>query len=137
MISFVSIFCTNNQELKNIYLECLLVFLVFTASEFTEDCICEHCKADKVIGLENPNGPVEDSDGDGNRTICARDRDYDDRSFPSICHMLCYNRCTRFGLQTIQANNEDIETFAIFRTSKTCKLFITFNCIMIISLWNF
>ena len=94
------------------------MFLVLITSAITEDCICEHCEANKVIGLENFNGSVEDSDGDGNQTICARDRDYNDRSFPSVCHMLCYNHCTRFDLQTIQENNEDVKMVAIFRTSK-------------------
>ncbi|XP_033226347.1 uncharacterized protein LOC117178911 isoform X3 [Belonocnema kinseyi] len=95
----------------------ILVFLVVMTSSFTKDCICEHCEATKVIGVDSPNGSLEDSHGDGNRTICARDRDYDDRSFPSICHMLCYNRCNRFGPQTIQKDNEDIKIWGIFRTT--------------------
>ena len=94
------------------------MLLAFVETVITDDCDCEHCDADKVISLESLNGPVEDSDGDGNRTICARDRDYDDRSFSSMCHMLCYNHCTRLGFQTIKENNEDIQVFSVYRTSK-------------------
>lgn len=46
----------------------------------------------------------EDSDGDGNRTICARDRDLNDRTFSSVCDMFCYNHCTKFRMVEVIEN---------------------------------
>lgn len=94
------------------------MFLALVTQIVAEDCDCKQCEANNVIGLENNNGSEEDSNGDGNKTICARDRDYDDRSFPSICHMRCLNKCTSFGLQTFNTNNGKIQFFAIYRTSE-------------------
>ncbi|XP_014216948.1 uncharacterized protein LOC106645574 isoform X2 [Copidosoma floridanum] len=78
-----------------------------TDDEFSH-CDCDdHCLESKVIGLKkNASGSealgnnrllLEDTDEDGNRTICARNRDLVDRSFPSVCHMMCYNRCTKYS----------------------------------------
>lgn len=56
----------------------------------------------------------EDSDRDGSRTICARDRDHEDQTFPSVCHMMCYNRCTEFH----RKNQDGVDRVFIYRTSK-------------------
>ncbi|XP_051175006.1 uncharacterized protein LOC127290470 [Leptopilina boulardi] len=95
----------------------LVSIFALVTSIVGENCDCKQCDANKVIGLENDNESEEDTDNDGNRIICARDRDYDDRSFPSICHMRCFNRCTRFGLQTLDDSDEDIKVYALYRTN--------------------
>ncbi|KAH0566924.1 uncharacterized protein LOC123275414 isoform X1 [Cotesia glomerata] len=58
----------------------------------------------------------EDFDGDGILTICARDRDHEDRSFPSICHMLCHNACTEFNSKENKENNGTYDVMA-YRTN--------------------
>ncbi|XP_017792617.1 PREDICTED: uncharacterized protein LOC108574519 isoform X2 [Habropoda laboriosa] len=71
-------------------------------------CSCEHCNTvtksdkedDKKLKMYE-----EDSDGDGNYTICARDRDFNDRTFPNVCHMLCFNRCLILRYSTVTVNN--------------------------------
>ncbi|XP_034950444.1 uncharacterized protein [Chelonus insularis] len=92
-------------------------------------CSCNHCDNDTaVISIvvtedDNENDSSienflykEDFDGDGSRIICARDRDHEDRSFPSICHMLCYNACTEFNTKE---NNEKNGTYDViaYRTN--------------------
>lgn len=88
-------------------------------------CNCEYCDEEKVIGLgEETTTPawqamyVEDSDDDGNRTICAMDRDFNDRTFPSICHMLCYNRCTRYRVVEVEENDAKKRVLVGYRPSK-------------------
>ncbi|KZC11533.1 hypothetical protein WN55_02815 [Dufourea novaeangliae] len=83
-----------------------------TLSENEAHCNCEYCNKETENDAEGENEGAttpalynEDSDGDGNRTICARDRDFNDRTFPSICHMLCYNRCLILRLSTFEENN--------------------------------
>lgn len=78
-----------------------------TSIEDAIACNCEHCDEAKVIGLGEETTTLawqveEDSDDDGNRTICARDRDFNDRTFPSVCHMLCYNHCTRYRMVAVE-----------------------------------
>ncbi|XP_020280117.1 uncharacterized protein LOC109852921 [Pseudomyrmex gracilis] len=73
-------------------------------------CNCdESCDEERVIGLEEETTThvmyKEDDDGDGNRTICARNRDFNDRTFPSVCHMFCYNHCTRYRILTVEMND--------------------------------
>ncbi|XP_011154073.1 uncharacterized protein LOC105191964 isoform X2 [Harpegnathos saltator] len=75
-------------------------------------CNCEYCDEEKVIGLgEETTTPVwramyeEDSDDDGNRTICATNRDFNERTFSSVCHMLCYNHCTRYRIVKVGEND--------------------------------
>ncbi|XP_043528944.1 uncharacterized protein LOC122538709 isoform X2 [Frieseomelitta varia] len=84
-----------------------------TPTENEPTCNCDHCN-DEVVTVEakegNENTTVkllykEDSDGDGDRTICARDRDFNDRTFSSVCHMLCYNRCLILRLSTVTEND--------------------------------
>lgn len=94
------------------------VFAIFAKSEApltTNDvdspCNCEHCAEGKVIGLEKNESSEqeeeEDADQDGDRTICARNRSFHDRSFPSVCHMLCYNRCTSYRVWPIKLDGND------------------------------
>lgn len=86
-------------------------------------CNCEHCDEEKVIGLgeETTTQAMEDSDNDGNRTICARNRDFNDRTFQSVCYMLCYNRCTRYRMAAVKQN--DIKKYVViaYRPSEYLK----------------
>ncbi|EZA46624.1 hypothetical protein DMN91_012801 [Ooceraea biroi] len=86
--------------------------------ETTIGCNCWHCDDEEVIGLGEETTThawqamyKEDSDDDGDRTICARNRAFNDRTFPSVCHMLCYNRCTRYRLVTVQEN--DVKKYVV------------------------
>lgn len=63
----------------------------------------------------------EDSDDDGNRTICARNRDFNDRTFPSVCHMLCYNHCTRYRIVAVKTNDVKKYVVIAYRPSKYFK----------------
>nr|XP_012216767.1 PREDICTED: uncharacterized protein LOC105668776 [Linepithema humile] len=79
-------------------------------------CNCEYCDEEKVIALGEETTTQadmyeEDSDKDGNRTICARSRDFNDRTFPSICYMLCYNHCTKYRMMPVQQN--DLKKYVI------------------------
>ncbi|XP_076289222.1 uncharacterized protein LOC143213352 [Lasioglossum baleicum] len=81
------------------------------SSENEASCDCEQCNGDAENDVEEtdkiakiPALYKEDRDGDGNRTICARDREFNDRTFPSVCHMLCYNRCLILRLSTVTEN---------------------------------
>lgn len=91
-------------------------------------CNCEHCDEEKVIGLEEETTIhtrqvtyEKDSDDDGNRTICARDRDFNDRTFPSVCHMLCYNHCTRYRMMAVKKNDVKKYVVIAYRSSKFLK----------------
>lgn len=89
-------------------------------------CNCEYCDEEKVIGLgeETTTTPAwrvmyeKDSDDDGNRTICARNRDFNDRTFPSVCHMLCYNHCTKYRVVEVEENNTKKNVIVAYRPSK-------------------
>lgn len=98
------------------------------AVENAATCNCEHCDEKKVIGLgEETTTHVrevmyeEDSDNDGNRTICARNRDFNDRTFPSVCHMLCYNHCTRYRMVADKRNDVKKYVVIAYRSSKYLK----------------
>ncbi|XP_029166390.1 uncharacterized protein LOC114937148 isoform X2 [Nylanderia fulva] len=90
-----------------------------TSDENVSACNCEHCNnEEKVIGLGEETTTQawqvmyeEDSDDDGNRTICARNRDFNDRTFPSVCHMLCYNHCTRYRMVAVTKN--DVKKYVV------------------------
>lgn len=88
-------------------------------------CNCEHCDEEKVIGSEEetttPASQImyeEDSDDDGDRTICATDRDFNHLTFPSICHMLCYNHCTRYRVVEVERNDAKKHILGVYRASK-------------------
>ncbi|XP_014470667.1 PREDICTED: uncharacterized protein LOC106742328 [Dinoponera quadriceps] len=97
--------------------------LCFTTSiEDAVACNCEYCDEKKVIGSGEETTTLawrvmyeEDSDGDGNRTICATSRDFNDRTFPSVCHMLCYNYCTRYRVVEVKKNDEKKYIIAAYR----------------------
>ncbi|KOX75269.1 hypothetical protein WN51_13310 [Melipona quadrifasciata] len=82
-----------------------------TPTENEPTCNCDHCNNQTVEAKEENENTTstllykEDSDGDGSRTICARDRDFNDRTFPSVCHMLCYNRCLILRLSAVTEND--------------------------------
>lgn len=97
-----------------------------TLTENEPTCNCDHCN-DEVETVEakerNENTTSkllykEDSDGDGDRTICARDREFNDRTFPSVCHMLCYNRCLILRLSTVTENDTKKYVAIAYRNSK-------------------
>ena len=100
-----------------------------TTTKNEPTCNCDHCN-DEVETVEAKEGNEntststskllykEDSDGDGNRTICARDRDFNDRIFPSVCHMLCYNRCLILRLSTVTENDTKKYVAIAYRNSK-------------------
>ncbi|XP_008556420.1 uncharacterized protein LOC103577525 [Microplitis demolitor] len=71
---------------------------------------------DNETSLEYQLVLKEDLDGDGIFTICARDRDHEDRSFPSICHMLCHNSCTEFNAKENKESNGTYDVMA-YRTN--------------------
>lgn len=95
--------------------------LTTTTTTTTKDqyslCNCDdHCSKNQMIESKNnaslaqENDDLkeifhEDADNDGNRTICAVNRDLVDRSFLSVCHMMCYNRCTIYRAGTSFFNN--------------------------------
>ncbi|CAK9816432.1 hypothetical protein ANTQUA_LOCUS8945 [Anthophora quadrimaculata] len=68
-------------------------------------CNCDYCNDEIKNVKEDDKMHKEDSDGDGNNVICARDREFNDRTFPSVCHMFCYNRCLILRLSTVTVNN--------------------------------
>ncbi|KAL0117675.1 hypothetical protein PUN28_008823 [Cardiocondyla obscurior] len=72
-------------------------------------CNCEHCDEERVISLEKQATTQatykKDSNNDGNRIICARDRSFNDRTFPNVCYMVCYNRCTRYRIVEVKEND--------------------------------
>lgn len=81
---------------------------------------------EKVVGLGEETTTLtwqyvtyeEDSDNDGNRTICARNREFNDRTFPSACHMVCYNRCTRYWIVAVKENDVKKYVVVAYRPSK-------------------
>ncbi|XP_076652001.1 uncharacterized protein LOC143358610 [Halictus rubicundus] len=95
---------------------CILLLIVglgrnSMSTENEASCNCEQCndnvENDKEETDKNAKIPElykEDRDGDGNRTICARDYKLNNRTFPSVCHMLCYNRCLILRLSAVTEN---------------------------------
>ncbi|XP_054008692.1 uncharacterized protein LOC128892341 [Hylaeus anthracinus] len=94
-----------------------------TSSKIEPTCDCTYCynKNENDTEYEDehitPKLYKEDSDGDGNRTICARDREFNDRTFPSVCHMLCYNRCLILRLSTVKDSKTEINVVIAFRNN--------------------
>ncbi|XP_011499567.1 PREDICTED: uncharacterized protein LOC105363533 [Ceratosolen solmsi marchali] len=86
-----------------------------TIDDFTSLCNCDiNCPESKVIGLQKKkrdelsrvnDGGIND---DGNRTICGSDRDIGNRTFPSICHMMCYNNCTRYNSRKLVQDDKEL-----------------------------
>lgn len=78
-------------------------------------CNCDHCNEDKVAAESNDD---EETNAD-NRTICGRDRDENDRSFQTVCHMDCHNRCTRFNVIARKLDDGTTENIASAYRSST------------------
>lgn len=110
---------------------CLVLVVVtvhtYARPENQPSCSCDHCNNEVKTDVKEENENVlsmtkllykEDSDGDGNRTICARSRDFNDRTFPSVCHMLCYNRCLVLRLSTVTVNDTKKYVAIAYRNSK-------------------
>ncbi|XP_018398606.1 PREDICTED: uncharacterized protein LOC108776483 isoform X1 [Cyphomyrmex costatus] len=98
------------------YIVIALLITFVMAFENAAACNCEHCDEERVIGLGVETTTTqamykEDSDNDGNLTICARNRDFNERTFPSICYMLCYNRCTKYRMVAVKEN--DIKKYVL------------------------
>lgn len=96
----------------------------YTPPKDDPPCDCNRCNNSVKESKGNRNVSTlqllhkEDSDGDGNRTICARDREFNDRTFPSVCHMLCYNRCLILRISTVTVNDTIKHVARAFRNSK-------------------
>ena len=95
-----------------------------TPSKNEPMCNCDYCDDETKNNIEEKNKNTtipalykEDKDGDGNLTICARDRDFNDRTFPTVCHMLCYNRCLILRLSTVKENNMEKHVVIAFRNN--------------------
>ncbi|XP_076221432.1 uncharacterized protein LOC116429229 isoform X2 [Nomia melanderi] len=87
-------------------------------------CDCQHCDEEAKDEIQEKDEEAttpalykEDSDGDGNRIICARDRDFNDRTFPSVCHMLCYNRCLILRRSTVIENSTKRNVVTAYRNN--------------------
>ncbi|XP_076243298.1 uncharacterized protein LOC143184732 [Calliopsis andreniformis] len=86
-------------------------------------CDCVHCNEETEYNTEESNENTtpalykEDADGNGNRTICARDRDFNDRTFSSVCHMLCYNRCLILRYSTVKENHKKKHVVRAYRNN--------------------
>ncbi|XP_071567641.1 uncharacterized protein [Temnothorax nylanderi] len=95
--------------MRPLYIVIALLPIFAMGIEDVAACNCEHCDEERVIGLGEETTTQamyeEDSDNDGNRTICARNRDFNDRTFQSVCYMLCYNRCTTYRMVAVKEND--------------------------------
>lgn len=58
-----------------------------------------------------------DGNGNGDETICARDRDFPDKTFPSVCHMLCHNQCTLYRGALLEKKNTTRPVALAYRTN--------------------
>ncbi|XP_063990314.1 uncharacterized protein LOC135169336 [Diachasmimorpha longicaudata] len=105
-----------------------VVIIVISVGNFitSDACNCIHCEDSvRLIGIEEnedvqsaENGlDKEDLDGDGSRTICARDRDHEDMTFPSICHMKCYNGCSELHVRKRMELGHEINQYSLSRTN--------------------
>lgn len=89
-------------------------------------CNCNHCDDEVENDMMEANknsttvSPLykEDSDGDGDPRICARDRDFNDHTFASVCQMLCYNRCLILRLSNVTMDNEEKYVVTAYRNSE-------------------
>ncbi|KAK2585128.1 hypothetical protein KPH14_008636 [Odynerus spinipes] len=92
-------------------------------------CDCKYCeeKATTIdpVGEKEMTTIVPDekaskkgsNSGDGDETICARDRDLPDKTFPSVCHMLCHNQCTRYRGALLEKENTTRRVPLAYRTN--------------------
>ncbi|XP_015606231.1 uncharacterized protein LOC107272989 isoform X2 [Cephus cinctus] len=93
----------------------LLQCVLMATNEIVDPvCNCHPCQESETLAAQaNQTADrsqstlldKEDSEGDGSLVICARDRDRGDRTFPNVCQMRCYNRCTKFGIVAVKKNN--------------------------------
>lgn len=100
----------------------------YTPPKDVPRCDCDHCDDVVKVKVDGSEGDrnvsalqllnKEDSDGDGDRVICARNREFNDRTFPSVCHMLCYNRCLILRISTVTVNDTIKHVARAFRNSK-------------------
>ncbi|KYN36749.1 hypothetical protein ALC56_08540, partial [Trachymyrmex septentrionalis] len=92
-----------------IYYVIIIIAVAIFAMGFEDAaaCNCEHCEEEGVNCLKTTTEAMyqEDRNNDGNRTICARNREFKDRTFQSVCYMLCYNRCTKYRMVAVKENN--------------------------------
>ncbi|XP_018047289.1 PREDICTED: uncharacterized protein LOC108686470 [Atta colombica] len=96
--------------MQSLYIIIALLAIFAMDFESAAACNCEHCDEEGVIGLKVKTTTTqamyqEDRDNDGNRTICARNREFKDRTFQSVCYMLCYNRCTKYRMVAVKKND--------------------------------
>ena len=90
-----------------------------TTAEITstpDPCNCvDTCLQSRIIGLTS-SSTTDDNDVEiqekkskiiSDEAICARNHE-GDRTFSSICHMMCHNKCTRYGIERmiLDENNE-------------------------------
>ncbi|KAI4503636.1 hypothetical protein M0802_001039 [Mischocyttarus mexicanus] len=110
----------------------LCVSTTSTAQENIFTCDCNHCDEMKKSTIDPrekemttivPDGKTSekesnggDNDGNPDETICARDRDFKDKTFSNLCHMLCHNKCTRFRIASQKQKNITRFINAIYRT---------------------
>lgn len=85
-----------------------LYFTTNIGDAFT--CNCGYCDEEEVVVSGEETTTIqamyeEDRDGDGNKTVCGTDRDFGNRTFPSICYMLCYNHCVTYRIVEVQEND--------------------------------
>ncbi|KAI4495330.1 hypothetical protein M0804_001531 [Polistes exclamans] len=114
----------------------IIVLCVSSSSPIKENiftCDCNHCDDEKkknTIDFREkemtttivPDGKTSEKESNGggnggNGTICARDRDFEDKTFSSMCHMLCHNKCTRFHITTQKHKNITRFINGIYRTN--------------------
>lgn len=97
--------------------------------ESVDTCDCKYCDekattidptGEKEMTTIVPNekeNKKESNVGDGDETICARDRDFPDKTFPSVCHMLCHNQCTRYRGALLEKENGKRLVAVAYRTN--------------------
>ncbi|XP_058788672.1 uncharacterized protein LOC131662779 [Phymastichus coffea] len=90
-----------------------------TTDEPDPPCNCDDLCG--VIGLgnrESAQGVLqEDSDKDGDPTICASSREMKHRTFHSVCHMMCHNSCTTFRLFRMMRGDKKVSFIASYRNN--------------------
>ena len=127
----IPVFFAQFRAMLSLYRAIIILFVVVTVYAYARpenqpSCSCDHCNNEVKTDVKEENENVlsttkllhkEDSDGDGNRTICARSRDFNDRTFPSVCHMLCYNRCLVLRLSTVTVNDTKKHVVIAYRNN--------------------
>lgn len=90
-----------------------------TTSEPDPPCNCDDLCG--VIGLskrDDAEGLLqEDSDENGDPTICASNREMKLRTFHSVCHMMCHNSCTTFRVFKMMQGDKRVSYVASYRNS--------------------